>query len=245
MTSPVKLYQREMHENVGFFATWFPADAIRIGEAGVFEGGRFRVMSSLEELGIPCEIAKSPTAQDVRYTSSSGTRIEASGGADVASAAAVEIKIEFSKAGAFIFHANQLRSYAVSKRATLGGALVDAHKEGRWDQDWLVVDGIHQATNATIVVSEDRSAGLVLEARVQGVVSGVSLADPELEVNVVSTRGQVMHVVSGKGLTPLYSCLRLKAPLFGDPSVRAVRGPGDAGRLTALTRPGIEDLLES
>ena len=50
MPSPVALYQREMHKNLGFFATWLPGDQLELGEAGVLKGGRFRKQSSLAEL---------------------------------------------------------------------------------------------------------------------------------------------------------------------------------------------------
>jgi len=53
MASPVKLYQQEMHSNLGFFATWLPASILELGDFGVLEAGRFRKMGSLKELGIP------------------------------------------------------------------------------------------------------------------------------------------------------------------------------------------------
>jgi len=37
MSSPVKLYLKEMHNNVGYFATWLPANTVKLGDFGVVE----------------------------------------------------------------------------------------------------------------------------------------------------------------------------------------------------------------
>ena len=34
MVSPVQRYQREMHDNIGFFATWLPGDLLELGDIG-------------------------------------------------------------------------------------------------------------------------------------------------------------------------------------------------------------------
>ena len=35
MASPVKTYQSEMHDKLGFFATWLPGDHVELGDVGV------------------------------------------------------------------------------------------------------------------------------------------------------------------------------------------------------------------
>jgi hypothetical protein len=55
MSNPVKLYHREMHEKIGFFANWLPGDPLAIGAIGVLADGQFRQESSLQELKIPCK----------------------------------------------------------------------------------------------------------------------------------------------------------------------------------------------
>jgi hypothetical protein len=76
-------------------------------------------------------------------------------------------------------------------------------------------------------------------------LSGISLSDPKVELNVASTRGKLFHLIGGRRLHPLYSCLRLKDRIFGSPSVEPVRGVGDGVGQMLLEKPSIEDLLES
>jgi hypothetical protein len=245
MASPVTLYHREMHDNLGFFATWFPGDPIEIGDAGVLEGGRFRRTVSLKELGIPCEVGAGQGSQNVQYTSTQGTKMTASGGAAAAAFAKAEISIEFSREGAFVFHASRLHPQRLENRAAVAELIVKAYHKGKWQKDWLLVEAIHTAERATIIVSEDSSAGIVLVASADMPLPAISLSDPKIGLTVASTRGKIVHIIGGKGLHPLYSCLRLKDPLFGGASVLPVRGAGSAGEEMQFSRPGIDELLSS
>jgi hypothetical protein len=246
MASPVKLYQREMHDNLGFFATWLPGDPIEIGDVGLLEAGRFRRMGSLKELDIPCEVDIGSTRQDVQLTSTRGTKLTTSAGADAQAILRAEVAIEFSRAGAFIFNASGLRPQHLVNRSAVAEAILNAYRNDRWEQDWLLVESLHTAERATILVSEDSSAEVVLVAKVSGALSAVSLADPKVSFAVASTKGKIVHVVGGRGLRPLYSCLRIKTPLFDRPSVRPVRGISTEPALESVFRhPSVDELLES
>jgi hypothetical protein len=242
MASPVKVYQREMHDNLGFFPTWLPGDGIQIGDAGVLEGGRFRRTASIAELGIVCEVSTAAATQDVQYTSTQGISIGTKAGA-AAALAKGEIRIEFSRKGAFLFHASRLQAQQLENRTKLGDEIVKAYERGKWNKDWLLVETLHTADCATVIVSEDSSAELVLAASAEGPLASISLADPKIGLTVASTRGRIVHIIGGKGLRPLYSCLRLKVPFFGSPSTQPVRGA--TGNEFPLARPAIDELLDS
>jgi hypothetical protein len=66
----------------------------------------------------------------------------------------------------------------------------------------------------------------------------------QLGLLVSSSSGKVVHVVAQSDLSPLYSCVKVRDPLFGSASVGPVRGLGEnAGQ--RLTRLGVEELLAS
>lgn len=245
MANPVKTYQSEMHGKLGFFANWLPGDPVAVGDVGLLEAGRFRRMSSLKELGIQCRRKGGSERQDVQYTSTQGTEVHTGGGVGAASPVTGKVTLEFSRAGAFLFHATGLRMERMDNRSQVAAALLEAHEQGHWDKDWLLIEAVHVADRATIVVSQDKSAGVELVADASGVAAIASLADPRVELRVASTRGTVVHVVGATGLTPLYSCLRVKAPVFGAAAVRPVRGAGDASAEDVFRRPSINALLDS
>lgn len=233
-----------MHDNLGFFATWLPGDQIEVGDVGVIEGGRFRRETSLEELGIARVVAVGKASQDVQYTSTQGSKIATTGGA-AADVARAEISIEFSREGAFVFHASGLRPHRLENRGAVAGEVVRLFGASKWMPEWFLVEAIYIAGCATIIVSEDKSASLVLVADAGVPIPGVSLADPKVGLTASATRGRIVRILGGKDLHPLYSCLQLKIPILGGPTVKPVRGPASPDRDLPLIRPAIEALLDS
>ncbi len=242
MASPVKTYQEEMHGNLGFFASWLPADPVDVGDIGVLEGGRFRRVGTLAELGIPCDVEVTPGKSAMQFTSTEGVQLDASGGANVQAAARFEVSIRFSGAGAFVFHASGLQLRRLRNRGQVAEAMLDNYERKRWKKEWLLVESVHAAERASIIISEDNAARLVLAADVK-LPPTISLADPKVGFEVAATEGKLFQTLGAKNLHPLYSCLRIRDPLFGQAEVMPVRGPGDAAN--RLARPGIDELIES
>lgn len=245
MASPVKLYQKEMNDNLGFFSTWLPGDSIEIGDVGVLEGGRFRRMASLKELNIPFEISTGKGLQNVQYTSRAGTKIATTAAVVSSGIAKAEITVDFSKEGAFVFHVSHLQPQHLANRVTVSHELVKAYTKGKWRKEWLFVEALHTADYATIIISQDSTSGVVLAVSAKEPLTSISLADPKVGLSVTSTRGKIMHIIGGKGLHPLYSCLRLKDPLFGDPSMQPVQGTDMSSNELPLLKPAVNELLNS
>jgi hypothetical protein len=244
VASPAQRYQAEIHDRLGFFATWLPADPLEIGDVGLLQGGRFRRMTSLRELGVAYTVETGGVAQDLQYTSTHGTSVTSSAGADAAVVEA-EIRIEFSNAGAFVFHVSGLRAQRIESPAAVGRDLLRLHGDGRWDADWLLIEALHTAKRATILVSEDASGELILAAKTAGLQLIGSLADPKIELSVASARGSIVQAVGRRGLHPLYSCLRVKDPLLRKASVKPVRGLNELSAEDVFVRPAIDELLRS
>ncbi len=248
MPSPVKLYQREMHDNVGFFPTWLPGDPIEVGDVGLLDGGRFRRLASVEDVvGMLPEVSEGQTAQDMHYTSSSGTNIRTLAKASAAGIATGAISLEFSEVGAFVFHASRLRPRQLKNRVPVFEKILEAYYRDAWKKNWILVDALYSAERATIVVSQDSSAQLTLAATVTGPLEMISLSalsDPQVDLSVASTRGKILHVVGAEGLHPLYTCFHIVHPFFRMPSVEHVRELGGEA-LDAFSRVAINELLDS
>jgi hypothetical protein len=243
MTSPVQIYQAEMHRNLGFFATWLPGDPIEIGDAGVLVDGRFRRLSSLKDIGIASTASDVGAPHNVQYTSTKGTKIDAATGAGIAGVAKGEITIAFSADGAFVFQATGLRARRLQELPAIARGVLAAYEKGRWRKEWLLIEALHTADCATIIVSQDNSASLVLAANADGPISMLGLADPKVGLKVSSSRGKLIHVVGGRALRPLYSCLRIQAPLLSGPSLTPARGT--ATQPPRFERAQIGDLLNN
>lgn len=246
MASPVKLYQQEMHNNLGYFATWLPSTAIALGDIGVLEGGRFRRVASLKELGVDQPDVREGTSENLSYSASASRSDNVGGSAGAAvPLASGELTIKFTSQGGYVFEAIKMTQMEVADRLTLASNLLKAYEAGRWQKEWLLIDALYRAESATILVSEDSSSEIVLKASAAALPTGaLPLADPKLGLGVASSNGKIVHIVAQNNLRPLYSCVRVRDPLFGKASVVPVRGT--AGPNTnALGRPSIEDLLSS
>jgi hypothetical protein len=246
MASPVRLYHRELHKNLGYFATWLPATIVELGDVGVWDGGRFRKVGSLKELGMPHSEIREGTPEDVSYSASA----KRADGIDISAGIPKplgkgELAIQFTSEGGFVFEAIGLRNVEIADRLAMADGMLKAYREGRWQKDWMVVEALFAAQSATIIVSEDNASEVVLKAKAK-VPSGVlPLADPKLGLTVTSSKGKLVHVLAADNLHPLYSCFKVRDPLVGKPTVGPVRGLGDEGALKALSRPAIDDLLNS
>ncbi len=236
-----------MHDNLGFFATWLPGDHMAVGAVGVLKDGRFRHEATLKDLGIEIETDVSGSPQTLKYTSTSGTSIKSSAAGEAhVPILKAEFVIEFEKAGAFVFDAMNVQQVRISNRYDVAAQILELYETERWKKKWYVVESLHVAEMATILVSQDRSAGLVLKAQSDVPIGSLALADPKVELSVSSTRGKIVQVLAAEHLNPLYSCLRVKNTLFGRPDVAAVRGGNQReGNMERFTRPGVDELLDS
>ncbi len=245
MGSPVKLYQKQMHSNVGFFATWLPASTLELGDFGVVEAGRFRRLGSLQELGLPQPEVREGTPENMSYSAAVQRAVGGSAAAGTPTPVVdAELSMKFSQEGGYVFEAAGMRHREIANRITLSNNLLAAYQEGRWQKEWLVVDAVYRAATATIIVSEDSSSEIVLRASSKLPLAALSLADPKLSLSVSRSSGQIVHVIAESELTPLYSCLRVRDPIFGATSVAPVRGLGDRNE-PALARAAIGELLDS
>jgi hypothetical protein len=246
MASPVRLYQSEIYNKFSCFATWLPGDQIEVGDVGIIEGGRFRRRATLEELGIPCKPIPGETTNSIRFESSRGAKIEKTAGAVVQQVAQLGVSIVFSRKGAFVFHASNLRHHRLDDPATVADGVVKLYeaKSRRWKREWFLVDEFHSAECATIIVSEVGSSSISLDASAGALVSGSSLADPRLGLKVAAESGKVIYVLAKAGVRPLYSCAKVKHPYFSEPSVESYRTPSYRTP-QPFTRPGLDILLDS
>ena len=243
MASPVKLYQQEIHDNLGFFATWLPGDQIEVGDVGVIEGGgsgaKLRYRNSVFlVLSLP---ASRPKTFNTRQ------RMERKSRRLVARPHLIlpEPKSRsISRTREPLF--STPRASDSTNSTTCAAVAEKVLKNKKWKKEWFLVEGIHTAGCATVIVSETDSASLVLVANAEAPIPGVSLADPKIGLTVSATRGKIFHVLGGKNLHPLYACLQLKLPIFGKPILKPVRGiAAAADKALPFFRPGVEVLLNS
>lgn len=140
MATPVKTYQKEMHSNLGFFANWLPGDPMEVGAIGEIVGGRFRQAATLNDLRIDYDLSEESSPHPLKYQSISGTDVVMGGGlSEEGAILEAEVKIEFSKEGAFLFEAIGVRQVQIKNRFDVTSAILKAYEKGKWKPHWYLV----------------------------------------------------------------------------------------------------------
>lgn len=239
----VRNYQEEMHKSVGFYATWLPGDILDLGDVGILKDGQFRKRASLKDLGIEYRLSSRGPSQDLEVTSKSGVEVVVEGGVMGAVLPVTAlIKVEFRRRGAFVFNATDVRKQVLEHSADLAKGIWDAHRAKRWKKDWCIVNSVHLAGCATVLISENSSAGVTFEASTELPFENLPLANPSVKLKVTSSRGKLVQVLGARDLRPLYSCIRLERSWWSGPELAKVRG--SAALESPFTRLDIGDLWD-
>jgi hypothetical protein len=190
MSTPVKLYQEEMHNNLGAFATWFPGDVIELGDIGVLEGGMFRRIGSLmKNFAMPDFETSDGTSQDLSYSASAQRKVGTSTGVSTPlEELKGELSIRFTSKGGYVFEAAAIRNVQFTDQMAFENFLMETYALGKWKREWLVVGSVYKAGSATIIVSEDSSSEIVLNASSTFPIGPVPLADPKIGLSYLFQR---------------------------------------------------------
>lgn len=237
----VRTYQEEMHNSVGFFATWLPGDILDLGDVGELKDGQFRKRASLKDLGIEHNLSSRGPSQDLEVTSKGGVEVVVEGGiAGTVLPVTALIKVEFKRRGAFVFNATDVRKQVLEHSADMAKAILDAHRANKWKKNWCIVDSVHLAGCATVLIAENKSAGVTFEASTELPLGNLPLANPNVKLKITSSRGKLVQVLGARDLRPLYSCIKLERKWWAGPELGKVRGSASPG--SPFTRLDIGDL---
>jgi hypothetical protein len=162
MGSPAKLYQQEMHNNVGFFATGVALQHARYRRYWRFRRGTVRRQGSLRELGIATPGTREGVPQKMSYSASAERKVSAESGAIVAPARA-GLSMKFAHQGGFIFEAHEVRLMGVADRMALSRDILNLYNVGVWKSGWHLIDAVYSAGSAIILGSEGHASEIVLE----------------------------------------------------------------------------------
>ena len=108
MSSPHKIYAREVYENLKYRPTWLPGIRLQPGAIGILDEGVFRQYSTLNNLGIHSEFEQSKTKNTIKYASKGAVSysFKAAGESNqkfsALAKASAGILIEFSREGAVV-----------------------------------------------------------------------------------------------------------------------------------------------
>ncbi len=217
MAEVSSLYIKEMYKRFAYMATWLPNTKLKLGDVGFQNGGSFKRMTSLKELGLSFKIRSGKNPVDFTYTSQSGISIKTKLAGEIIEGANLPLNkagliLDFNREGAFLFHASQCLVDELEDREGLGKTLIKLYADNNWNFNWSVVDTIVKANCVTIVVSNSKQANIELTAK--SPLTAINLANVEAGLKVNSQRGDIIRFLATKKLSPLFKLSRLKKSLL-------------------------------
>jgi|GEM_PF-4878075 len=224
-------------------ATWFPGDAVDVGDVGVFKQGVFHKRTSIAELGIQYGVEQVATTQEIAYSAAASTTLSSSAAAGAPGVGDVKVEVSLSGSGAYVFQAAGVRQHVLANPGDVFARILDlAKSEDTWKRKWNVIGSVYTADCATILVSTGRQAQVVLTGAAGELPGSLLLADPRFGAHAMVERGDVVKVVARKA-SPLFTCYRVTRWLFGVPDIVPVTDSDAADPTSWFVRPTLEERL--
>ena len=223
MANAAQFYLKEIREkSVGYRPNWEPNKPLRIGDIGILEDNVFTVMGSLEKMGIPMEVRIDDKAGEVWDLSSENgveVKTKAKGQANSATPALKEMDagfhIEFKKENSILFRINGYKSHLIENLMNISKEIKKQYENGDWDEEWVVINELIEADNATIMMSSEGGVSVGLKAKADIGLAQLDVADANLELGVDSRGKLALSIVGKEGITPLYRAVGIKKSFFG------------------------------
>lgn len=199
-----------------YFATWFPNSKIELGDIGILRGAHFDRITSLKHLDVEFTVRKGSGYSPIEYASESGiqliNKLEVDAKDSQANLASSNsgLEISFSKKGAFVFQAENSRIISIDNIDKLGSDIITAYQKKKWEFNWMIVTSLVYTPVASIIISKSSNSNLVVTSK-NKLGAGVSdLGKANLEFGVQSQKGDVLHFIGAKNLTPFFQLRCLK-----------------------------------
>jgi hypothetical protein len=207
MDAPVQ-YMEELRGELSFYPTWLPSDPIELGSYGRFDRGRFVVDGRLATQGI--EVIQYEQEYQEGFQRQRGVRIAARA-AGAARSEVIDLgtgaELEFERKFAWAFAVQSIRAVAIRNIEAVKKAVLDARELKAWDDDWLVVTELREATGLRVLVARAKN----VKARMlgKGTVDAAKVllaADGHLEYQAED----VFVAQSAKPTTPLFALRKVQ-----------------------------------
>jgi hypothetical protein len=220
-------YAKEIHDQFGYFPTWLPTAAIKLGEVGTISNGIFERIGTLMDFDISHTEQVDPQTGDLEYASKDAVSVEfkATGQAPAGAAAGAvggSIAISFSRSDAVLFQASRCKTSTLANLRQVADQVLSRYRSGEWPREQVVVTEIVSCAAATVLISSGANGQMTLAVKGGLGANKAKLADVDGTFEVKSSSAIGLRILAQKDATPLFKASGIKTSLlpWGDPSFR-------------------------
>lgn len=213
-----KEYCDEIHDNLDYFARWFPTDApVKVGDYGTMEGDKFNPLGNLRELGVIVGFDSDDSTDDsITYVSSKNVSFSSKLGVSVPGVAGGSVTVSFSKKNSILLIAEDITYGSMKNITKLGAKLDELHKDNKWKSSYVFVSKRVISRKFLVAISDSDSCSIKLSGNVSKTVTGgADINLDELGYSSMSGSVSVYNHVDGTVKTPLFELYEWKNPWLG------------------------------
>lgn len=217
-------YTREIHKELGYFATWTPGVEVNLGDVGVVKGKMFLRRTSLKNLGIEFNILEDKAPVSLSHSSKGEVEIslKGSGSPAIPGSTLAEIEAGFSvkmaKENSILLKANNILNHTIDDQIALAQEILRRFKSSNgnegWDKDWVVVTEVAQAESCTILVSKSRDTTVDITAKGELAAAELDIASAELGLSIKSSKSLETQILGETNLTPMMRLSKVQTKWF-------------------------------
>jgi hypothetical protein len=213
-----KEYCDEIHDNLDYFARWFPADEpVQVGDYGTMEGDKFNPLGNLRDLGVIVGFDSDDSTNDsISYASSKDVSFNSKVGVNLPGVAGGSITVSLGKKNSIFLLAEDI-TYASMKNITkLGAKLDELHKANKWKTSYVFVSKRVISRRFLVAIADSDNSSFKLSGTVSKAVTGVAdIRLDDLSYGSVSGSVSKFNHVDGTVKTPLFELYEWKNPWLG------------------------------
>jgi hypothetical protein len=216
MAQAPELYCREMHNGLGFWATWLPGALVKLGDCGTIDDFAFSRRTTLAGFGIEFEEREPESLGPLKHSSRKGVSVDfhAAGRAatDVVPglpSGEAGVTLGFDSRAGVVFAASDAVQVEIEDTAKLEGDLQSAYLEQGYPDNYVVVTAVVRAKSSTVFLSLAKNAKVTLSASAD-LTDLIDLARADVGLKVARSHGLATQYVAEGEMTPLFKVMGFK-----------------------------------
>lgn len=243
MNSVPTIYWGEIRAKFGRLPVWLPGTRITLGDVGVLSPTRWERTTTLADLGVRIVFDQPGAAVEYDFASAQGVTVKTQlagqrhGPIPGLPGGAAGFQATFSRAGACVFRAAQVRVQQIGNLDDVERAVLDLYAAGRWRKEWTYVTETAVGGPSCVLVAKDKSANAVVSLGLSQPAGTASLASANAGLQLSSQSAMACAFVAAEQTTVLWSgryvndaWYKFRGPqgaIRGDDTTRTAAAPAD------------------
>jgi hypothetical protein len=205
-------YTSEIHDELGYWATWLPSKQLHLGDCGRIRDREFTVEATLADFGIDFESVSDTNVASIQHATHGGVdwHVEAKGDnksiPQIPQGSAGFI-VDLSKGKALVLVVSGAVEERIADVPSIQKKLDELAASGDFDRELAVITHLVKADRATVLIASDSSGQIALSAEVDLTAGLLDLANANAGLSRVASSGLETEIVAEQGLTPLFKLM--------------------------------------